>query len=479
MKPVKVVVIGAGSASFGLSTLATLLREPEIRDSTLALVDINAEALEVMHQLAERINTQWDAGTTIVSSTDRTEMLPGADFVVCSIEVGPRWKLWRLDYRIPLKHGVRQPFSENGGPAGLAHASRQIPAIMDIARDMERFCPDAWLMNFSNPVPRLTRAVTKYTGVKAVGLCHQIGFAYRLAGRLLADILDIEVPEAIGHWTEGRSWRERLQAGAAFNEEVTQKLDIKAAGLNHFTWMLQIRDRRDGSDLYPEFKRRFEADDSEPLMRDMMRLTDLFPIPGDVHLSEYLPFCHNPVTKPWERYGINPPAFCFAAEESAYEWSDRVRGLVRDLAGGEEDLEPLKKMTSEGVWEVVHGITANANAYHLSANIPNKGSLPDLPPESVVEVPVIISAYGITGLAMGHLPPVVAELLRRETALVELVVDAAVTGDRHTALQALMMDPIVDDYEIAKAILKDYLEVHAPYLPQFHGQWTWKEIQSG
>lgn len=479
MRPVKIALIGVGSASFGLSTLATLLREPEIRGSTLALVDINAEALQVMHQLADRINTQWDAGATIVSSTDRAELLPGADFVVCSIEVGPRWKLWRLDYRIPLKHGVRQPFSENGGPAGLAHASRQIPAIMDIACDMQRFCPDAWLMNFSNPVPRLTRAVRKYTRIKAVGLCHQIGFAYHLAGRLLADILDIEIPETTEHPTEGRNWIEFMQTSAAFNREVTQKLDIKAAGLNHFTWMLQIRDRRDGSDLYPQFKRRFEEDDSEPLMRDMMRLTGLFPVPGDVHLSEYLPFCHNPVTKPWERYAINPPAFCFDTDETPSRWSDRFRRFVLDLARGEGDVEPLKEMTSEGVWEIVHGITANENAYHLSANIPNDGCLPDLPSESVVEVPVIISAYGITGLAMGHLPSIVAELLRRETALVELVVDAAVTGDRHVALQALMMDPIVDDYEIAKAILKDYLEVHAPYLPQFHGRWTWEGTRGG
>ena len=478
MKPVQIVLIGAGSASFGLSTLTTLLREPEIRGSTLALVDIDAQALEVMHQLAERINTQWDAGATIVSSTDRTELLPDADFVVCSIEVGPRRQLWRLDYRIPLKYGVRQPFSENGGPAGFAHASRQIPAIMDIARDMERFCPSAWLLNFSNPVPRLTRAVTKHTHVNTVGLCHGVGIAYRLAGRLLADILHIQVPDVQPERGSWGGYLQSMQVDAVFMEEVVEKLDIKAAGLNHFTWMLQIRDRRDGTDLYPEFKRRFEEGSSEPLTRDMMRLTGLYAVAGDTHSCEYLPFCHNPVTKPWERYGIDPPSFCFEDGERSLRPSG-MNEHVLALAHGEGELEPLKLTTSEGVWEVVHGITADENAYHLSANIPNRGSLPDLPPGSVVEVPVIISAYGVTGLAMGPLPRVVAELLRRETALVELVVDAAVTGDQHTALQALMMDPVVDDYEIGKAILKDYLEVHAPYLPQFHGQWTWKGTKNG
>ena len=109
MRPVKIVLIGAGSASFGLSSLATLLRERELRGSTLALVDLNAKALEEMHRLAERINAEWDAGVNIVASTDRYTVLPDADFVVCSIEVGPRLELWRLDYRIPLKYGVRQP----------------------------------------------------------------------------------------------------------------------------------------------------------------------------------------------------------------------------------------------------------------------------------------------------------------------------------------------------------------------------------
>jgi alpha-galactosidase len=473
MRPVKIVLVGAGSASFGLSSLATLLREPELRGSTLALVDLNAEALENMHRFAERIDAEWDAGVSIVASVDRNAVLPGADFVVCSIEAGPRSELWRLDYRIPLKHGVRQPFSENGGPAGFAHAARQVPAIMDIACDMERLCPDAWLLNFSNPVPRLTRAVTKYTNVQTVGLCHQIGFAYTLAAHLLADILDIHVPEGMGlHSAGGENWIEAMQARAAFAREAADKLDIKAAGLNHFTWMLQIRDRRDGKDLYPEFKRRFEAHSAEPLTRDVMLLTGVFAIPGDRHLCEYLPWCHNPVTKPWERYDLNPPAFCF--EDDGYRQpADRNARVLAPLHD-QKDLTFLKDMTSEGVWEVVHGIAADANRYHLSANIPNEGSLPDLPPRAVVEVPVVISSYGITGLAMGHLNPVVAELLRRETVVVDLAIDAAVMGDRELALQALMMDPIVDDIDVGRAILHDYLEEHAPYLPQFHGEWTWK-----
>ncbi|MCA1599668.1 MAG: alpha-glucosidase/alpha-galactosidase, partial [Chloroflexi bacterium] len=155
MKPVKIVIIGAGSASFGLNSLATLLREPALRGSALALVDHNADGLRLIHALAERMNTAWDAGLTIESDTDRRALLEGADFVVCSIEVGPREELWRRDWETTLRHGLRQPYGENGGPGGFAHAARNIPHILDIARDMERLCPTALFVNLSNPLPRL------------------------------------------------------------------------------------------------------------------------------------------------------------------------------------------------------------------------------------------------------------------------------------------------------------------------------------
>src|SRR5918911_2344754 len=174
MKSVKIVIIGAGSASFGLNSLATLLREPSLRGSTLALVDINAEGLDLVYRLAERMNEQWDAGLTIERTTDRRAVLDGADFVVCSIEVGPREELWRQDWEVTLRHGVRQLYAENRGPGGFPHTSRNIPHILDIARDMERLCPRALLVMLSNPVPRLSRSVTKYTSITVVGLCHGI-----------------------------------------------------------------------------------------------------------------------------------------------------------------------------------------------------------------------------------------------------------------------------------------------------------------
>jgi len=305
LKIVKIVIIGAGSASFGVNTLATLLREPALRGSTLALVDLDAKGLALVHRLADRLNEAWHAGLRIESASDRRSALEGADVVVCAIEVGPREELWRLDWEVSLRHGVRQPYAENGGPGGFFHAARNLPPILDIARDMERVCPRAPLVTVSNPLPRLCRAVAKYTSITPIGLCHQIGNGYAMAGAALADRLAVEVPSVVldpeaphdpAYWDTKRR----------FAAQVEERLDIKAAGLNHFTWMLDVRDRRSGANLYPDLRARVLRGPPgyEPLTRDMLRLTGYLPVPGDTHLSEYLSYAHNPVTRPWERYNL-------------------------------------------------------------------------------------------------------------------------------------------------------------------------------
>jgi alpha-galactosidase len=468
MKNLKIVIIGAGSASFGLSSLATLLREPSLRGSTLALSDKNASGLRLVRGLAERMNREWKAGLTIESDTDRRALLDGADFVACAIEVGPREELWRQDWEITLRHGLRQPYAENGGPGGFAHAARNIPHILDIARDMEQRCPKALFVNLSNPLPRLCRAVTRYTAIQAVGLCHQIGYGYGMAGRLLPDQLGLTVPPEMLD-PNARHDSAYWAIASRFRAQVEETVDVKAAGLNHFTWFLDIRNRRDGADLYPALRERFLADPSgrEPLSRDLLRLTGYLPVSGDTHLCEYVPYVHNPVTKPWERYHLH-----------LYDWERAAQGreamwerIERMTAEGGPELEKLRGAHSEGLYEVVHGIAHDANLYHVAMNGPNRGAIANLPDETIVETPVVIGGMGVQPLRMGALPPVVAELCRREAERVELVVEAAATGSRERALQALALDPTVDDLAMARAILDDILETHRANLPQFHGQW--------
>ncbi len=466
MQAIKIVIIGAGSASFGLNSLGSLLREPSLRGSTLALVDLNPDGLALVHRLADRINREWDAGLTIESHTDRRAVLAGADFVVSSIEVGPREELWRQDWELSLRHGVRQPYAENGGPGGFAHAARNIPHVLDIARDMERLCPAAPLLMLSNPLPRLCRAVARYTSIRPIGLCHQGIVGAGMIALLLADRLGIHV----GDRFEREAWPDLVYWSAYHEAGVADKLDVKAAGLNHFTWALDVRDRRTGEDLYPELRRRVlgPAGDREPLTRDLLRLTGSLPIAGDSHLSEYLPYTHNPATRPWERYGLR-----------LYHWDRNVRRrderwqlIARLGAEGGPELEHLRRVYSEGVFEVIHGLAHNANLYLSAINVPNEGAIGNLPPDAIVEAPALATGLGVQPLRIGPLPPLVAALCRREAELVEFVVEAAAQGSRELALQALALDPVVDDLDLAGRILDDMLATQREQLPQFHGRWS-------
>jgi len=450
MLPTKIVCIGAGSDVFGLNTLATLMRSEPLRGSQLALVDRNAHALELVHRLAQRLNREWEAGMTVTAHSRHAEALSGAAFVILSIEVPPREALWRSDYEIPLKYSVRQPYAENGGPGGFAHAARNIGPVMEIVRDMESACPEALLVNFSNPMQRICDAVARYSGIRVVGLCHQIGAGYAMVGRVLHEDLGIDISPTDGFWAPAGPTMERIE--------------IKAAGLNHFTWMLQVHEKRTGRDLYPLFAERWATYDPgfQPLTRRVYRAFKLFPIPGDQHLSEYLPWLSDPLTEPWEKYGI-----------SLYEWD--LRSSMRDqgrqemalMGTGEAAVDHLRDVFGEGAAEVIENLAGAGHLYWPAVNLPNQGYITNLPPGAIVEVPGLFSGAGVLGIGVGPLPEPIAELCRREIAVTRLCVDAVVHGDRDAALQCLLLDPVITDLDVAQLILDDYLETYRPYLPAF------------
>ena len=459
--PTKIVVIGAGSASFGENTLAALMRSRKLRGSRLALVDRNTETLEVVGRLAGRLNREWDSGITISSHSHHQEALEGASFVVSAIEVGAREGLWKKDFEIPLKYGIRQPYAENGGPGGLAHAARNLLPVMEIAHDMEKACPEAWFINFTNPMIRICDAVNRHSRIKAVGLCHQIFIGYVMVGMALGKDLGIEVPEGI------TGMQADIQQAVLHNrvkEQIVPLVDIRAAGLNHFSWILSIRDRRTGEDLYPLFKQRWNELDPafEPLTRRVFDGFGLFPVPGDTHLCEYLPWVSDPLTKPWEKYAI-----------PLYDWD--LHAAVRDfqherlksMADGDMTIKGLEETDSEGALEMIENVAAASTHYHLAANLPNLGQISNLPIGCTVETPVVVDGDGIHPVHMGAFPEAVAELLRRETLVAQLCVDAAVQGDRQKALQCLLLDPVINDFEQARQVLDDYLTSYKEYLPQF------------
>ena len=456
----KIVIIGAGSASFGPSTLSSLMQSRKLAGSTVTLVDVDVAALGEMTLLAKRLNEEWRAGMTVEASADRREALPGAGFVIVSIEVPPRERLWRLDWEIPLKHGLRQPYAENGGPGGLVHAFRQIGPFLELVKDVEELCPSAWIVNFSNPLPRIVRAATKYSTVNIVGKCHQIEAGYGIAAVLLADHFGYDSPPSVHFYADpALSTAKRIMARLG-----RRSLEIRAAGLNHFTWMLEVRDRQTGEDLYPKLRAAADqaAADFEPLSMELFRIFGYCPVPGDTHLCEYLPWTHDVTARPWEHYDLH-----------LYDWDGyealRTSGreLVRQMASGACSLEELRDAPSEGATELIEAISQGESYYDEAINISNDGTIPNLPEEAIVEVPATVDGAGISGLNLGELPEPIAELCRREAALVELAVDAAVLGDRDLALQALLLDPMINDIGRARAILDDYLNTFAEFLPQF------------
>ena len=460
--PTKIVVIGAGSASFGENTLAALMRSKKLYGSTLALVDRNPDSLDIVYRLALRLNKEWGCGFNITAHEHHRDALDDSTkFVVSSIEVGAREGLWRKDFEIPLKYGVRQPYAENGGPGGFAHAARNIGPLMEIVQDMEQACPDAWFINYTNPMIRICDAVNRHSRIKAVGLCHQIYTGYIMVGVALSKELGIKVPEGLTGM-EASILQAPLQESV--KRQVVPLLDIRAAGLNHISWILSINDRLSGEDLYPLFRKKWNElpENFEPLTRRVFDAFGLFPVPGDTHLCEYLPWVSDPITKPWEKYDIK-----------LYDWDTMatLRGFeldrLKDMSDGTLTIDGLEDADSEGALEMIENIAGAGTHYHLAANLPNLGQISNLPIGATVETPVIVDGAGIHPVHVDEMPEGIAEILRREITVSQFSVDAAIDGDRKKALQCLLLDPVITDYETAEKVLDDYLITYKNYLPQF------------
>jgi alpha-galactosidase len=441
---VKIVLLGAGSVIFSLRVLQDLIFHREaLSGSTLVLVDIDERKLERVALLARQINRQAAAGYVVQHTPDRTKALVGADYVIISVEID-RDRLWQLDWQIPLKHGIRHTLGENAGPGGLAHTLRTVPLVMEICRDVERLCPNAWVLNLTNPLSRVCLAIARHTALKFVGLCHQIGEGYYIAAHLLGRV--------------GRAgpWPDNLRQ----QEEAKRWLDIKAAGINHFTWMLDIRDKATGRDLYPELREaaRRAAQDFHPLSRHLLDVFGLMPTGGDEHVGELIGYAG-------EVAELHGPDFALLARRRR-----EFEHLLEAAADEQADLtEWLTGHSMERAVDIIAALHGNSNTFEQSANIVNRGCIANLPDEAIVEVPVMVGGAGIHGLNVGPLPTGIAAMCAQQIAIQELAVEAALSGSRRLALQALLLDPTLNSRATAEAVLADLLAAHAGHLPLFAG----------
>jgi alpha-galactosidase len=285
-----------------------------------------------------------------------------------------------------------------------------------------------------------------------------------MAGVALGERYGLEAPAGVS----SNAHPDVYPTSGRLGRQMRRFVDVKAAGLNHFTWILDLRDRQTGEDLYPAFRQAFMAlpPDFEPLTRAVFQAAGLCPVPGDSHLAEYLPWCHDPQTRPWDKYNLFLYDWERARQDRERQWQ-----AIEAMAHGGAPIFVLKEAASEGAIEIVEGLRGGGQIYREAVNIPNQGHISNLPEGAIVEVPALVSGWGIRGLNVGPMPEFVAELCRRELAVASLAVDAAALGDRQAALQALLIDPAIDDLDTAAAILDAYLQEYAAYLPQFraHG----------
>ena len=426
----KIVAIGIGSYSFGVELLRDVFQTEELRGCELALVDTDAGALQRMTGLARRLNEASGWQVELSPTTDREAALPGARFVVTSIEIN-RDALWRKDHELCLRHGLGSVLSENGGPGGLSHTLRTVPLMVPIARDVERLCPDALMLNYTNPEGRVCLAIRRHTSVRAVGLCHGHAGAVVWAAALL-----------------GRRPAE---------------LDMRGAGTNHFTWVTSLTDAATGDDLYPQFRTTVDAlpPEERPLSRLLHDRFGLFPTPGDNHIGEYIG---------WAGEIVGTKGYDFDGNAVLRKGAlDNIEGW----AAGTKPVDSLLAQPSRearvgmAVTRIMADALTGGSGRRPSFNLPNDGYIENVSRDAVVEVPGIVDRGRVCGVPVGALPGPIASMVQNEVEIQKLAVDAAVTGSRELALAALTIDPVVNSARTAEALLDDILTTHADYLPQF------------
>ncbi len=416
----KIVFIGATSMSFGLSMLRDVFSSDELRGSTLTLVGRNPAMLAKMTELAKLLNAKAGAGLVIEQTTDRRAAFDGAGFVVNATAI-ERNRLWKLDWEVPRKYGIRHTLGENGGPGGLFFTLRTLPLVFDFVREMRELCPKALFINFSNPESRIILALGKYSQIRALGLCHGIFMGQ-------GDVATI--------------------MGLPY-----EQVEVWGAGLNHSQCLLQIRHRTTGEDLYPLLRAKEKDFDPAfaPLTRRLFRAFGYWMTCSDDHLGEYLAYG-------WE---AGEHGYDFAADERGR--ADFSNALDRVLGGAPVPPDWLTPSGERGA-AAIGGILHDKKRVLESGIVPNRGVIPNLPADAAVEVPVLADAAGIHPISLGPLPDPIAKLLSIQVSVQQLAVEAAMHASKEIALQALLIDPVVNSTSAAVKLLDELWEVNRPYI---------------
>ncbi len=419
----KIVLIGGGSFVFAPTVVEDILLKHNVENGELVLVDIDKEAVEIIGKAAQKLARQENVGISVNFSTQRKKVLSGADYVIVAAAIQGK-RRWMMDYEIlddlELTHQAR----ENGGIGGLSYAFRSIKLVMDICRDMEKLCPEAVLLNLTNPLPQVVTAVNTYSRIKGIGFCN---IAWR--------------------GESGYSWVSDM-----LNKEQNE-LEVVSAGLNHFSWLVKLRDKNSGKDLLPHLIDKIQKGETAKY-RAMRRWYNEFGaiIAGVVdHHGEFLPF------SPDVKYAESPP----------FHGDDRERTRLKNnlimVAEGDKKWQEIKISKSwEHPVDVAVALENNENTYFPMLNLSNQGYIPELPEGCTVEVPAEVCAgKGIKGKVISSLPHSVIRICKRISRVHQLTAQAAVKGDRELAYKVLEIDPAVIHKNLAKKALARMFEAHS------------------
>ena len=446
----QVTIIGGGSYQWTPELLADLLGTPSLHGAHVVLEDIDPAPLVKMEALARRLDEALGAGTTVSTTTDQRRSLEGADFVIVTISTGG-FDSMAVDLEVPTRYGIRQSVGDTVGPGGINRSLRNVPVLVGVAEDMAELCPDAWLLNITNPMTCLTRAVCATTAVRAVGLCHEVG-----------------------NWT--------LDLAIALGKPA-EAIGVTVAGVNHFpvvtaldvdgedglTVLRGMVEEAGGLGALAPHPGRPEAEDFSPLdfcRRHTLALTFLdrwgaVPAAGDRHLAEFVP---------WVLTGSSGWGGAFNIELTAMDTRRRHQAeYVADVDAWLAGTKRLQTWASGELPALVIDSLVTGTPRHLPVNIPNRGQVPDAPEGSVVESICTVDGDGIRGRDVVPLPAPFAELVRRHAAVTELTLAAALGGDRVVAGQAFLLDPLAGrgDLHDTEAMTDELLAGTAPWLPRF------------
>jgi len=433
----KIAMIGAGSIVFCKTLFMDIVATPALRNSEFRLMSRTKPKLERIKAFADRVIKENKLGATVDITLDRREALKDADYVIVMLQIGGV-DAFEQDYTIPMKHGVDQCIGDTLGPGGVFRTLRTIPVMMEIARDMQELCPNAYLLNYVNPMATVCWALGKVPGTKYVGLCHGVQTTLDLIAGYVG------VPK--------------------------EEIDYLAAGINHMGWFLRMEHR--GKDLYPLFKERCEQPEyyiNEKVRIETMRHVGYFMTESTGHLSEYLPWFRSS-KRALELYCDEP---AFGGESGAYyKWCRLIAGTLENedmLASEPATLTPRSVEYCSYILEALE----TGKPFKFQGNVRNDSYITNLPNGCCAEVPVFADKMGLHPTVVGALPPACAALNMLNVNGQGLAVEAAITGDPELAVAACAVDPLTSaclTLKETRDMVSEMLEAERQWLPQFEGK---------